>query len=362
MKYYDYLIVGAGLYGAMFAHAAMRQGKRCLVIDKEDHIGGFCHSEERNGIHVHCHGAHIFRTDSRRVWDFVNSICEFEPFVNTPIARYHDEVYNLPFNMNTFARMFGVAHPSAAKERIRRDTVPCDDPKNLEEYALSVVGREIYEKLIRHYTEKQWGKPCTELPVSTMARIPIRFTYDNNYYRERYQGIPKEGYDAFIRGLLRGSDIVLSCDWKDIRDTAFDMCDKVVYTGPIDEYCDYRFGWLEWRSVRFDHKWMPKNDNFQGVAVMNYTDERPYTRTIEHKHFLHTECHGTVVSYEYPCPTGETDAPSYPILTEENKSLYERYKEYAAEHHPNVVFGGRLGGYRYYSMNDIVEKFIDKIP
>lgn len=347
------------MYGAMFAHTATRRGKSCLVVEREDHIGGFCHSEEQHGIHVHCHGAHIFRTNSKSAWDFVNSICEFEPFVNTPIARYHGEVYNLPFNMNTFAQMFHVALPVMAEIKIKDDTVPCDDPKNLEEFALSVVGKTIYEKLIKHYTEKQWGKPCTELPVSTMARIPIRMTYDNNYYREKYQGIPKDGYDVFISGLLKGSDVILKCDWSEFCSSISPLAyDKIVYTGPIDKFCGYRFGELEWRSVKFDHKFFPKYDNFQGVAVMNYTDDTPYTRSIEHKHFLHTQCPGTIVSFEYPCPTDGNEAPSYPILTERNKALYKRYKEYAAEHFPNVIFGGRLGKYRYYSMNEIVEEFV----
>lgn len=359
--HYDYLIVGSGLYGAMFAHLARKQGKKCLVVEKDCHIGGFCHSEIQHGIHVHKYGAHIFRTNKKSVWDFVNSICEFEPFVNTPIARYGNEIYNLPFNMNTFAKMFGVTTPQEAKERLAKSIVPCENPQNLEEFVLSVVGAEVYEKLIKHYTEKQWGKSCTELPVSTMSRIPIRFTYDNNYYREKYQGIPKDGYDAFISKLLEGSDVLLNCEYNDFMSSISpEAYGKLVYTGPIDSYFSYMFGRLEWRSVRFEHNWIPNQDNLQGVAVMNYTDDRPYTRSIEHKHFLHTDCRGTIVSYEFPCSTGENDVPSYPILTNSNIRLYKRYKEYADKHCPNVIFGGRLGRYKYYSMNEIVEEFVCK--
>lgn len=261
--------------------------------------------------------------------------------------------------MNTFNKMFGVVTPNEAKSVLSMSIIPNDNPKNLEEFALATVGADIYEKLIKHHTEKQWGKPCSELPVSTMSRIPIRFTYDNNYYREKYQGVPKDGYDVFIKGLLKGSDVVTEHDWlKDSDDLLPGTYDKVVYTGPIDEFFDYQYGRLEWRSVRFQHEWLPEVDNLQGVAVMNYTDNRPLTRTIEHKHFLHTDCNGTVVSTEYPCPTGENDNPSYPILTERNIELYNRYKDYARRYYPNVIFGGRLGKYKYYSMNEIVEEFL----
>lgn len=356
---YDYLIVGAGIYGAMFANRARANGKTCLVIDKNKFVGGFCHTERMNEIDVHCFGAHIFRTDRKDVWDFVNSICEFEPFINTPIAIYHDEVYNMPFNMNTFSKLFGVSSPLEAMKSICLDRVKIENPSNLEEYALSVVGCTIYEKLIKEYTEKQWGKKCSELPVSTMSRIPIRFTYDNNYYRERYQGVPKYGYTAFVQELLKDTDVVVGVDWKDFKESnQLSDFGKIVYTGPIDEFCEYRFGRLEWRSVRFEHKYFQDNDNVQGVAVMNYTDSRPYTRSIEHKHFLHTECKGSVVSYEYPCQTSEIDMPSYPILNERNKVLYEQYKGYADINFPNVIFGGRLGRYKYYSMNEIIEEFI----
>ena len=267
----------------------------------------------------------------------------------------------MPFNMNTFAKMFGVTTPQEAKERLAKSIVPCENPQNLEEFVLSVVGAEVYEKLIKHYTEKQWGKPCAELPVSTMSRIPIRFTYDNNYYREKYQGIPKDGYDFFVSRLLDGSDVMLGFEWTTLDDSIPPYTyDKIVYTGSIDRLFGYMFGRLEWRSVKFEHEWIPDQDNLQGVAVMNYTDDRPYTRSIEHKHFLHTECDGTIISYEYPCHTGENDVPSYPLLTERNKEIYKRYKEYADKHCPNVIFGGRLGQYRYYSMNEIVEEFVCK--
>lgn len=357
-KRYDYLIVGAGLYSAMFAYSLRKQGKTFIVVEKSPHIGGMCHTENVHGIEVHKFGAHIFRTDSRKVWDFVNSITEFVPFVNTPIANYRGEVYNMPFNMNTFSKIFGVSTPKEAVDAIRKSIVPNDNPKNLEEFALSVVGKEVYEILIKNYTEKQWGCSCDKLPVSTMSRIPIRFTYDNNYYREKYQGVPKYGYDTFIRNLFGECEIVYNCDYT-IDDIRFsDVAENVLYTGPIDSYFYYKFGRLDWRSVVFSERYYDNEDNVQGVAVVNYTDDRPFTRSIEHKHFLKTECKGSVVSYEYPSATGVYDTPSYPILNKKNIDLYNRYKEYAKEKCPNVTFAGRLGSYRYLAMNDIIEEFV----
>ena len=355
---YDYLIVGAGLYGAMFAHTATLQGYKCFVIEKNDHIGGFCYTENVHGIEVHKFGAHIFRTDSRKVWDFVNGICEFIPFVNSPIANYQGRIYNLPFNMNTFNQIFGVTSPSEALEAIENDKVKSHSPNNLEEHCLATVGRTVYEMFIREYTEKQWGKKCTELPASIMKRIPVRYTYDNNYFSERYQGIPVCGYTEFITRLLSGCDVSIGTDFFEQTDFYKSLARKVVYTGQVDRFYDYRFGKLDYRSVKFKESFLPETDNYQGNAVVNYTDgSTPWTRTIEHKHFLKTQCNGTVLSYEIPYDYNDEIPPSYPIPTEENLSKYSRYKE-LADKEPNVIFGGRLAEYKYYSMNDIIEQFV----
>lgn len=355
---YDYLIVGSGLYGAMFAHTATLQGKKCLVIEKNDHIGGFCYTENVHGIEVHKFGAHIFRTNSKKVWNFVNSICEFVPFVNSPIASYQGKIYNLPFNMNTFNQLFGVTTPEAAFEVIEKDKVVFDNPKSLEEHCLSIVGRKIYQTFIKGYTEKQWGKECNELPASIMKRIPVRYTFDNNYFNERYQGIPECGYTKFVERLLIGSDVLIKNDFFDDVDWFRSIAKEVVYTGPIDKFYDYRFGKLDYRSVKFKEIYLPDVDNKQGNAVMNFTDRHtPYTRRIEHKHFLKTQCNGTVLSYEIPCDYNDEIPPSYPIPTQENLSKYSKYKE-LADKEPNVIFGGRLAEYKYYSMNDIIEQFV----
>lgn len=355
---YDYLIVGAGLYGAMFAHTATLQGKKCLVIEKNNHIGGYCYTENVHGIEVHKFGAHIFRTNSRKVWDFVNSICEFVPFVNSPLASYQGKIYNLPFNMNTFNQVFGVTTPTNAFKAIEKDRVKFDNPKNLEEYCLNTVGRTIYETFIKGYTEKQWGKKCTELPASIMKRIPIRYTFDNNYFNEKYQGIPECGYTEFIRRLLIGTDVWLNNDFFDDVDWFKSIAEKVVYTGPIDKFYDYKFGKLDYRSVRFNQIYSFNKDNIQGNAVINYTDRNvPYTRIIEHKHFLKTKCKGTVLSYEMPCDYNEDNPPSYPIPIEDNLNRYSKYKA-LAEKETSIIFGGRLAEYKYYSMNDIIEQFV----
>lgn len=359
MSKYDLLVVGAGLYGAMAAYMALKEGRKVLVIDRNDHIGGFCHSENIDGIEVHKFGAHIFRTNSAKVWQFVNSICEFVPFVNSPIARYGNEVYNLPFNMNTFHQLWGVTTPEEALSVIESKRQPFEQPyKNLEEFVLATVGEEVYEKFIKHYTEKQWGRPCADLPVSIMGRIPVRFTFDNNYYWEKYQGIPLLGYDHFIGKLLEGANVQLGVDYFEDREWLDGAAKQTLFTGPIDKYFDYNFGPLEYRSVRFEHVRYPDCENKQGVAVVNYTDDRPYTRTIEHKHFLKTNCPGTIVSYEYPCLPSESIDPSYPIINQDNLERFKRYQFLATE--TPVKFGGRLAEYRYYSMNDIVEKFICK--
>lgn len=356
---YDYLIVGAGLYGAMFAHTANRKGKRCLVIEKNSYIGGYCYTENMHGIEVHKFGAHIFRTNSKKVWDFVNEICEFVPFVNSPIANYQGEIYNLPFNMNTFNQVFGVTTPADAIKAIDRDKVVFSNPKNLEEHCLSIVGRKIYEIFIKGYTEKQWGMKCTELPASIMNRIPVRFTFDNNYFNEKYQGIPKCGYTEFIRRLIDGTELWLSTDFFDNVDSFRSIAKEIVYTGQIDKFYNYKFGKLDYRSVRFEHEYLPNIDSLYGNAVVNFTDESvPYTRIIEHKHFdRFNTCDGTVVSKEYPVDYKENCSPSYPILTEGNKVLYAKYSD-LAKAEENVIFGGRLAEYKYYSMNDIIEQFV----
>lgn len=355
---YDYLIVGSGLYGAMFAHTATLQGKKCLVIEKNGHIGGYCYTENVHGIEVHKFGAHIFRTNSRKVWNFVNNICEFVPFVNSPIACYQGKTYNLPFNMNTFNQLFGVNTPEAAFDAIKKDKVVFDNPKNLEEHCLSTVGRKIYETLIKGYTEKQWGKECKELPASIMKRIPVRYTFDNNYFNERYQGIPECGYTEFIRRLLVGSDVWTENDFFDDVEWFKSIAKEIIYTGQIDKFYDYKFGKLDYRSVKFKEIYLSDIDNQQGNAVVNFTDrDTPYTRMIEHKHFLKTQCKGTVISYETPCDYSENGSPSYPIPTEENLLKYSRYKD-LADKEPNVIFGGRLAEYKYYSMNDIIEQFV----
>lgn len=355
---YDYLIVGAGLYGAMFAYTATLQGKKCLVIEKNNYIGGNCYTENVHGIEVHKFGAHIFRTNSKKVWNFVNSICEFVPFVNSPLANYHGKIYNLPFNMNTFNQVFGVTTPAAAMEAIEDDKVMFDRPNNLEEHCLSTVGRKIYEMFIKEYTEKQWGIECKELPASIMKRIPVRYTFDNNYFNEKYQGIPECGYAEFIRRLLIGSDVWLENDFFDDVDWFRSIAKEIVYTGQIDKFYEYKFGKLDYRSVKFREEYLEDIDNYQGNAVVNYTDRSmPYTRRIEHKHFLKTQCKGTVISYEIPCDYNKCNPPSYPIPTEDNLKKYSKYKA-LAEKEPNVIFGGRLAEYKYYSMNDIIEQFI----
>lgn len=359
-KKYDLLIVGTGLYGAMAAYRALKQGKSVLMLDRRSHIGGYCYTEKQHGIEIHMFGAHIFRTNSRKVWEFVNSITEFRPFVNSPIARVGDKVYNLPFNMNTFNHLWGCTTPKEAERKIASERIPCDNPSNLEEFVLSVVGKEVYETFIKGYTEKQWGRPCSELPVSTMSRIPIRLTFDNNYYNDIYQGIPVEGYTRFIENLIKGACVKLGIDYLNDREKWDDMAREVLFTGPIDEFYGYSQGKLEYRSVRFEHIYHPDSMNVQGNAVVNYpTLAEAYTRSIEHRHFMPCDGIGSIVTFEYPVDEDDKNAdPSYPVLNERNKSVYEKYKR-LADNESKVRFGGRLGEYRYYAMNDIIEKFID---
>lgn len=353
-KKYDYLVVGAGLYGAVFAHEAKEAGKSVLVIDKRPNIAGNVFTEDVEGIHVHKYGAHIFHTSNKKVWNFVNSLVEFNRYTNSPIANYKGEIYNMPFNMNTFSKMWGVRTPDEAKAKIeeQRASIP-GEPKNLEEQAIKLVGTDIYQKLVKGYTEKQWGRDCKDLPSFIIKRLPVRFTYDNNYFNDRYQGIPIGGYTEIIKKLLEQADVKLGTDYLKERETYKDMADRIVFTGMIDEYFDYILGALEYRSVRFETEVLDC-PNYQGNAVVNYTErEVPYTRIIEHKHFEFGTSDKTVISREYSSEWKVGDEPYYPVNDERNSSLYEKYKE-LAEKEKRVVFGGRLGAYKYYDMDKVI--------
>lgn len=357
---YDYLIVGAGLFGAMFAHKVTSCGLSCLVIDKNKFVGGGCYTELRNGIHVHKFGPHIFHTNSKEVWDFVNSIAEFEPFINMPIAKSGGSIYSLPFNLHTFNQIYGVTTPDELKALVDGfDTI--DGTSSLEEFAISKVGKKVYEILIKGYTEKQWGVPCSQLPASIIKRLPIRDTFNSNYFNDSYQGVPKNGYTDFIERLLSNADVKLGVDFFDDRAELMSVAEEIVYTGSIDQYFDYRFGRLDYRSLRFEHKEFPETENYQGNAVINHTDlSVPYTRSIEHKHFNpHTKAKGTIVTFEYPQKYVSGATPYYPIPTAENMAIYARYKD-LAYHTPHLLIGGRLAEYQYLNMNDIVERFLWK--
>ena len=363
---YDYLIVGAGLFGAIFAYEAKKAGKSVLVIDQRNHIGGNIYTKEVEGIQVHEYGAHIFHTSDREVWDYVRQFAEFNRYTNSPVARYKDELYNLPFNMNTFSKMWGVKTPAEAREIIDRQIKEAGitEPKNLEEQALSLVGRDIYEKLVKGYTEKQWGKQAAELPSFIIRRLPVRFVYDNNYFNDKYQGIPIGGYTRMIGKMLEGIPVRLETDFFKERGELEDQAKKIVFTGMIDAYYDYCYGELEYRSLRFETETLDI-ENYQGNAVVNYTEyEIPYTRIIEHKHFEYG-CQGgygntdgdvnprTVITREYPAAWEKGAEPYYPMNDEKNNALYEKYKQLAAKEE-NVIFGGRLGMYRYYDMHQVV--------
>lgn len=351
---YDYLVVGSGLYGSVFAREAMNRGKKVLVVERREHIGGNIYTKEVEKIMVHQYGAHIFHTSSRRIWEYMEQFCEFYPYINSPVANYKGEIYNLPFNMNTFSKMWNISTPAEAKEIIakQREEVT-GEPKNLEEQAISLVGRDIYEKLIKGYTQKQWGRECTELPAFIIKRLPVRFTYNNNYFSDRYQGIPEEGYTAVIEKMLDGADILLSTDYLKEKEELDKKAKKVIYTGAIDEYFGYKLGALEYRSVRFENEILDI-DNAQGNAVVNYTDrETPYTRVIEHKHFVDGAQEKTVISREYSTEWKIGDEPYYPVNDEKNKILYQKYRE-LAQKEDNIIFGGRLGEYQYYDMDKVI--------
>ena len=352
---YDYLIVGAGLFGSVFAYEANKRGKKCLVIDKRSHVGGNIYCEKIEDINVHKYGAHIFHTSDKAVWEYVNQFAEFNNYINSPVAVYKDELYNLPFNMNTFSKMWGIKTPAEAKARIAEQIAELNitEPKNLEEQALSLVGRDVYEKLVKGYTEKQWARDCTELPAFIIKRLPLRFTYDNNYFNDRYQGIPIGGYTPIIEKMLVGSDVMLDTDYFEFIKENKDIAEKTVFTGQIDRFFDYKLGVLEYRSVRFETELLD-TDNYQGNAVVNYTErEIPYTRIIEHKHFEFGKGPKTVISKEYSSEWKIGDEPYYPINNERNNELYLKYKE-LADNTPNVIFGGRLGQYKYYDMDKVI--------
>lgn len=352
---YDYLVVGAGLYGAVFAYEAKKKGKTCLVVEKRDHIAGNIYCEDISDIHVHKYGAHIFHTSDKKIWDYVNQFAEFNNYINSPIARYKDELYNLPFNMNTFSKMWGITTPQEAKDIIASQIADLHitEPKNLEEQALSLVGRDVYEKLIKGYTEKQWGRDCKDLPSFIIKRLPLRFIYDNNYFNDRYQGIPIGGYTKIVEKLLEGIEVRLNTNYLEHREELDALADKIIYTGMIDQFYDYKLGVLEYRSVRFETEELSV-ENYQGNAVVNYTErEVPYTRIIEHKHFEFGKQPTTIISREYSSEWKKGDEPYYPVNNDKNNALYEEYKA-LADKEQRVIFGGRLGGYKYYDMDKVI--------
>ncbi len=358
---YDYLIVGAGLYGAVFAHEAMQKGKTCLVVDKRPNIAGNVYTKEMEDINVHVYGAHIFHTNDRKVWNYVNQFAEFNRFTNSPVANYHGELYSLPFNMYTFNKMWGVVTPeeAAAKIEEQRKAAGITEPKNLEEQAISLVGTDIYEKLVKGYTEKQWGRPCTELPSFIIKRLPVRLTFDNNYFNALYQGIPMGGYTKMVENMLGDVEVRLNVDYLEQKEALDALADKVLYTGPIDAYFGYKLGNLEYRSVRFETEVLDK-PNFQGNAAVNYTDrETPWTRIIEHKWFEFGTQPKTVISREYSSEWKPGDEPYYPVNDEKNSKLYAEYKK-LADAEQKVIFGGRLGEYKYYDMDAVIGAALEK--
>lgn len=362
-KEYDFLIVGAGLYGSVFAHEAAKKGKKCLVVEKRNHIGGNCFTKNINNINVHYYGAHIFHTSNEKVWNYMNQFCEFNHYVNSPIANFRGELYNLPFNMNTFCKLWPDVHtPQEARRRIaeqQAEYADIENPANLEEQALKLAGRDIYEKLVKGYSEKQWGKKATEIPAFVIRRLPFRFVFDNNYFNDPHQGIPVGGYTPIFEKLLEGIDVKLGVDFIAQKEYYLSKADRVVYTGPIDAFFDFCFGNLDFRSLQFDHQLMENVENFQGNAVFNYTSsDEQYTRIIEHKHFEFGKQPDTVVTYEYPKMWKPGDEPYYPVNDDRNNALYLKYKS-LADQEQDICFGGRLGEYKYYDMDKIVEQVLD---
>ncbi len=368
--HYDYLIAGAGLFGAVFAHEMHKQGRKVLVVEKRDHIAGNIYTEKVMGINVHRYGAHIFHTSDEEVWNYVNQYARFNHYVNSPVAVYRDELYNLPFNMNTFSRMWNIKTPKEAKEIIAKQTGEFAGitPQNLEEQALQLAGRDVYEKLVKGYTEKQWGRDCKDLPAFIIRRLPLRFTYDNNYFNDRFQGIPEGGYTQIVEKLLEDIPVLTGVSLQEYQTANAartadeqDSWDRLLYTGMIDEYYHYRLGTLEYRSLRFETEELPEEDNYQGNAVVNYTErEVPYTRIIEHKHFEFQTGEGTVITREYPATGKKGDEPYYPINDEKNGALYAQYAELAKKE-ANVLFGGRLGQYKYYDMDKVIRSALDMV-
>ena len=368
--HYDYLIAGAGLFGAVFAHEMHKQGRKVLVVEKRDHIAGNIYTEKVMGINVHRYGAHIFHTSDEEVWNYVNQYVRFNHYVNSPVAVYRDELYNLPFNMNTFSRMWNIKTPKEAKEIIAKQTGEFAGitPQNLEEQVLQLAGRDVYEKLVKGYTEKQWGRDCKDLPAFIIRRLPLRFTYDNNYFNDRFQGIPEGGYTQIVEKLLEDIPVLTGVSLQEYQTANAartadeqDSWDRLLYTGMIDEYYHYRLGTLEYRSLRFETEELPEEDNYQGNAVVNYTErEVPYTRIIEHKHFEFQTGEGTVITREYPTTWKKGDEPYYPINDEKNGALYAQYAELAKKE-ANVLFGGRLGQYKYYDMDKVIRSALDMV-
>ena len=361
MKQYDYVIVGSGLFAGVWAYLANKQGKKCLVIEKRDHLGGNIYCEDVEGIHVHKYGAHIFHTSNREVWDFVNSLAEFNRYTNSPVANYKGEMYNMPFNMNTFSKMWGISTPQEAKDIIasQRSSIT-GEPKNLEEQAISLVGVDIYQKLVKGYTEKQWGRDCKELPAFIIKRLPVRYTYDNNYFNDLYQGIPIGGYNVIIDKLFEGCDVETGVDYLENREKYDALGECIVYTGTIDSYYVYQYGKLEYRSLRFESQVLD-TDNYQGVAVVNYTDrETPYTRVIEHKHFEFGTQPVTYVTKEYPADWHPGEEAYYPVNDSKNSELYNQYAALAAKE-KHVIFGGRLAEYKYYDMDDVIASALQAV-
>jgi UDP-galactopyranose mutase len=351
---YDYVIVGSGLFGAVFAQQMTENGKKCLVIEKRNHAGGNVYCENIEGINVHVYGPHIFHTNDKKIWDFVNRFVEFNNFVYSPIANYKGEIYNLPFNMNTFSKLWGISKPEDAKAIINEQAYSASkNVKNLEEKAISIIGIDVYEKLIKGYTKKQWGRDPKDLPSSIISRLPVRFTYDNNYFNDRYQGIPIGGYNVLIENLLKGIEVLLNCDFFENKEYYESIAEKVVYTGPIDRYFNYEFGNLEYRSLRFEHE-SHQVENYQGVAGMNYTDEEtPYTRIVEHKHFEFVKSQSTVITKEYPVNYVRGIEPYYPINDSKNGDIYSKYFQ-KAKAIDNLIIGGRLAEYKYYDMHQVI--------